>query len=124
MPHKIYISEDSSYIILEVEGEVTRANAMEFNIEAHGLGRKVGINKYLVNMINARNVDSTINNYLFTYNDMKEASEIDLTAVVAAVVSPEDHSHDFIETLAKNSGLNLTLFRSLDEALEYLKGKK
>jgi hypothetical protein len=123
MPFRISLSDDSSYIILEVTGEITRQNAMQHNLEAHKLGREKGIKKYLVDCTNARNVDSVLNNYQFAYSDMRHTEGIDITAIVAAVVAPEDHSHDFIETAARNSGLNLTLFRNKQKAVEFLKSQ-
>jgi hypothetical protein len=123
MTHQIYLSEDSQYIILEVEGEITRENAMVFNLEAHKLGKELALNKYLVDLTNARNVESTLNNYQFTYGDMKQEPGINLTAIAALVVAEDDHSHDFFETLAKNSGLNVTLFRDKEKAIEYLNKK-
>jgi len=123
MSHMISLSDDSTYIILEVRGEITRQTAMQFNLEAHKLGKRKGIKKYLMDCINARNVDTVLNNYQFAYEDMRHTEGIDITAIVAAVVAPEDHSHDFIETTAKNSGLNVTLFRDKQKAIEFLKSK-
>ncbi|OGU53499.1 MAG: hypothetical protein A2080_00765 [Ignavibacteria bacterium GWC2_36_12] len=123
MSHMISLSDDSTYIILEVRGEITRQTAMQYNLEAHKLGKEKGIKKYLMDCTDARNVDSVLNNYQFAYEDMRHTEGIDITAIVAAVVAPEDHSHDFIETTAKNSGLNVTLFRDKQKAIEFLKSK-
>ncbi len=118
---RISLSDDSSYIILELTGEITRKSIMSHNIEAHKLGKEKGIKKYLVDCTNARNVESVYNNYQFAYHDMRHTEGIDITAIVAAVVAPEDNSHDFLETAARNSGLNLTLFRNKQKAIEFLK---
>jgi hypothetical protein len=121
MLSRISLSDDSSYIILEVTGEITGESIMPHNIKAHELGREKGIKKYLVDCTNARNMETVLNNYQFAYHDMRHTEGIDVTAIVAAVVAPEDHSHDFLETAAKNSGLNLTLFRDRQKAIEFLK---
>lgn len=120
MKYTIRPSADSLYISLKVRGEITRERAMKLNAEAHALGRKLGINKYLVDVTQCRNVETTTNNYQFAYQDMAQADYIDKTARVATLVSPEDHSHDFIETVTKNSGLDNTLFRDRKLALEHL----
>ena len=120
MSERISLSDDSTYIILEITGEINRQCAMQYNLEAHKLGKERGIRKYLVDLTNARNVDTVLNNYQFAYKDMKHTEGIDVTAIVAAVVAPEDHSHDFIETAFRNSGLNLTLFRDKQNAIDYL----
>ncbi|HSP87323.1 MAG TPA: hypothetical protein VLN45_04270 [Ignavibacteriaceae bacterium] len=123
MPYKIYPSEDSSYITLQVEGDFTAKDSMERNLEAHSIAKKLGINKFFVDVTNARNTDTIINNYQFAYEDMRKESGIDKNSIVAIVVSPEDHSHDFVETVAMNSGLNVRFFRDKEKALEYIKSK-
>ncbi len=123
MPHNIYVSDDSSYVILEQSGKITRKHQLQCNIEAHKVGKERKIRKYFVDLIHARNVDSNIENYQFTYEDIRGANEIDRTAVVALLVDPNDHSHDFFETLAQNSGLNVTVFREKGKAIEFLKNK-
>jgi hypothetical protein len=123
MPYHIYISDDSTYVVLEQSGKVTRGIQLQYNIEAHKLGKEHHIKKYLMDLIHARNTESNIENYQFTYEDLRGTNEIDRAAVVAIVVDPEDHSHDFIETLSINSGLNVTLFRDKVKAIEFLKSK-
>jgi len=123
MKYTIKPSADGLYIVLKVKGEITREQAMKQNVEAHALGRKLGINRYLVDATQCRNVETVSNNYGFAYQDMAEADDIDRTARVATLVSPDDHSHDFIETVAKNSGLNMTLFRNRKQAVEHLTKK-
>ena len=60
----------------------------------------------------------------FAYKDMQLAEGIDLNAIVATLVSPDDHSHDFIETVSRNAGLNVTLFTDLDLAKQHLRHAK
>jgi hypothetical protein len=80
----------------------------------------MNINHYLVDVTDARNIDSVKNNYDFAYSDMKAAEGINLTAKVVAVVSPEDHTHDFVETVLCNAGLPIKLFRDREKAIDYL----
>ena len=123
MPYRIYVSEDSTYVTLEQSGKITRKLQLQYNIEAHKIGKEHRIKKYLVDVIHARNTESNIENYQFTNEDVRGTNEIDKSAIVALVVDPEDHSHDFIETLSINSGLNVTLFRDKVKAIEFLKSK-
>ena len=123
MSSRLSLSDDLSYIILEITGEINRQNAMQYNLEAHKLGKEQGIRKYLVDLTNSRNTETVLNNYQFAYGDMKHTEGIDTTAIVAAVVAPDDHSHDFIETAFRNSGLNMTLFRNKQKAIDYLNSK-
>lgn len=120
MEYSITPSEDGKYIILKVKGEMTRAAAMKVNREVHTLGKKLGVNRYLEDVTEARNVESTLDGYKFAYEDMKQAPEVDRFARVALLVSPNDHSHDFIETVSRNTGLNVKIFRAREEAVQHL----
>jgi hypothetical protein len=53
---------------------------------------------------------------------MHETPGIDTEARVAVVIAKGDHSHDFIETVARNSGLNVKLFTEWDRAISFLYG--
>jgi len=120
MPFKLSLSDDERYVILKVWGDVTRQTAMEQNLEAHEFGRQRGVNRYLVDMSESRNVDTVLANYQFAYDDMEHTPGIDKAAKVALLVSEGDHSHDFIETVAKNAGLNVTLFTDEQKAIQHL----
>lgn len=113
-------SADRKYIVQTITNEITRELAIKYNEDAHALGKSLGINKYLVDLRKARNVDTTSNNYNFAYKDMQRDPFVDVFARVAVVVSPDDHSHDFIETVARNSGLDVTLFTDWEKAVEHL----
>lgn len=40
--------------------------------------------------------------------------------LVALLVDPDDHSHDFIEIVARNSGHDFTLFRDHEQVINHL----
>lgn len=120
--HTIRPAPGGKFIEMKVRGEVTRESALRQNLEAHALGQELGIHRYLVDVTEARNVDSVMDDYNFSYADMQKTPGIDRRAVVAMLVSPGDHSHDFIETLSRNTGLNVTLFRDRRAAVRHLIG--
>jgi hypothetical protein len=114
-------SSDRRYIILKVVGDYTRERAMTNTIDAHAVGRELGIHRYLVDMTESRNTESVLANYEFARKEIWEAPEIDTTALVAVLVSPDDHSHDFVETVARNAGLRVTIFRDRARAEQHLR---
>ena len=120
MSYTITPADDGSYIFIKVKGEITRKTAMQQNLEAHALGRRLKIRRYLVDVTEARNVDPAFQNYEFAYSDMQKSDAVDRSARVATLVHPEDHSHDFIETVAQNAGLQVRLFTDLELAKQYL----
>lgn len=123
MSYTIEPSADGTHILMTVHGDMTRELAMESNRKAHRLGRELGIRRYLVDLRDSRNVQSPFSGYQFAYGDMPADPEIDRSARVALLVSPDDHSHDFIETVARNSGLDVTIFRERQAALEHVTGE-
>jgi len=120
MSHTIELSSSKTYIILKIVGPITRKTSTEFNLEAHELGKKLGIKKYLVDLTESRNTDSVANNYNFAREDMKKPG-IDRTARAAILVDPSDRSHDFVLLASKNAGIQVSLFTDLTMAERYLK---
>lgn len=119
MSCEITASEDGRYILLEVVGEINRRTAMAQNLKAHALGRELGIRRYLVDVTRARNTDTALDDYEFAHRDM-QTDGIDVGARVAVLVSPGDRSHEFVETVARNAGMNVRNFEDRDQALRFL----
>lgn len=120
MAHSIEVSPCGRYIILTATGDYTRALAMADNLEAHALGAKLGIRRYLVDVTGARNIESVLDQYEFAYQDMAVDEGIDRHARVALLVAPEDHSHDFVAVAVANSGVDIRLFTDRAEAERHL----
>lgn len=120
MRYSIRPSENRDYIVLAVVGDFKGRDMMKYIIESHALGKDLRINRYLVDVTRARNIDSILGNYDFAYSDIKKQKGIDLGARIAAVVSPGDQSHDFIETVLFNAGLSIKLFTDPEMARKYL----
>lgn len=119
MPLSLSTSEDAKFIIMKITGDINRRIAIEYDLEAHKLGNELGINCYLMDLTESRNTDTVLDSYSFAYKDVN-VEEIDKTAIVALLVAQDDHSHDFIETVSKNAGLNVQLFRDRTLAENYL----
>ena len=119
MTYSIEPSEDKTFITIKVVGDITRNSAMKQNIEAHALGKKLGINKYLLDARESRNNETVIDNYEFAYNDMAKPM-FDASARVAIIVSEDDHSHDFVVTASMNAGYHVKLFYDFDSAKQFL----
>jgi hypothetical protein len=120
MNYTITPSADGMFIILKVKGNINRRIAMEMNLDAHALGKRLRVGRYLVDVTEARNTDPIGESYEFAYSDMQKREGIDKFALVATLVSPDDHSHDFMETVARNAGLNVKIFTDKDEAMRFL----
>jgi hypothetical protein len=114
-------AEDGHYIILKLVGTSGRP---EFQgvLEAHALGARLGIHRYLVDLTDAHNADRTMDDYALAYDDFPHSPTIDRFAKVVALAKPDDHSHDFLVTLFKNAGSPIQLFHDREVALQALLG--
>ena len=119
MKYNISVSDDRKFILLKATGIINRLLVIQYFIEAHTLGKQEGINRYLVDFTECRNTDTVLRNYTLAYQDMKDP-RIDQGARTALLVSFHDHSHDFLETLLRNSGNDVTLFHDHELALWHL----
>lgn len=120
MNYTITPSDSGDYIITKVHGEIDRTFGLHLAIESQAHGDKVNIRKFLIDVTESVNVDSVIDQYRFANSDLTESNELDHYSRIAVLVSPDDHSHDFIETVVRNVGINLRLFRNRQEALSFL----
>lgn len=116
---EIKISENSKYIIVRVDENMTKSLAEHLGIEASNLGKKKHITKFLYDLRNSRNIESINTNYIFAYQEVKK---IDLNPgnMVAMLTSVGDNSHNFVETVLRNAGFNVRIFNEEQEALKWL----
>ncbi|MDY6906456.1 MAG: STAS/SEC14 domain-containing protein [Thermodesulfobacteriota bacterium] len=120
MDYAVSVSSCSTYILCRVSGGFTADEARAFALEVEQLGREKDIKRFLFDVREAVNESSIFRNYEYAYNDMPEMG---LTRAVrsAILASPEDRSHDFVETLCQNAGYNVQLFKDEQEARAWLK---
>ncbi len=119
MDYSIEVVRGQHFIRVTAKGDLTRENALKMNEEAHQVGKDNGINQYLVDVREARNVESVTNNYKIAYKDMQKEM-FDRNAKVAFLTHQDDHSHDFVEMVFRNAGFNVRLFREKEKALAFL----
>lgn len=117
------VVEDEKYIILAGKGEIRSGDPkalIQPLVEAFELAKKLGIRKILVDVTAARNALRIFDNYEIVTHTIAQEPAIDRHMRVALLVSPDDHSHDFTETVARNAGFNFTLYRDRTQALASL----
>jgi hypothetical protein len=112
--------DSGDYILIEVEGDMTRAVGKEVIDKAHRLARELGIEKFFMDLTKAVNRDTSIEQFQFANSDMRESKEFNRFAKCAGLVAAHDHSHDFVETVIRNIGINFRLFRNRQQAMEFI----
>ena len=118
--YKIFLSEDGKYIIAKHWGTLNSKLILERTLEAHALGEKLNITRHLMDVTEATNTEPLIDTYKFAHKDVRRTPGIRTEVRVAVLVSPDDHSHDFAETVARNAGQDVTIFRDRESAIAHL----
>jgi hypothetical protein len=121
--HEILVSPDRSHIVLRIIGPTGR-NRMGQVFEAHRLGAQLDIHCFLVDLRQAVDLESPADDYAMANHDFPNTPLVDLAARVCCVVSPGDHSHDFLIAAFRESGSNIERFESLAEAEAYLRADR
>ena len=119
MTKEIKVSDNGKYIIVRVDEDMTRTLAESLGLEAMHLGIKKNLNKFLYDLRNSRNKETINANYIFAKQDLKRLDP-NPNNKIAMLTSPNDKSHDFIETVLRNAGYNVKLFIVEEEAIIWL----
>lgn len=81
------------------------------------LGRKPGINRYLVDVTISRNAAPVPDNYNFAHSKKKTFLGIDPTVRVATQVSAGDRGHNFIETVSRQRDMDVFIYTDRFQAI-------
>lgn len=120
MEYTLRISEDGLYVIITTTGSLTNESSLEQTTVVKEFARKYKLNKLFYDMVDCRYTGSIIGHYTYA-NDLMTASEhISRADRVVILVDQDDHSHDFLETVSKNNGFDVTIFRNREDAIRHL----
>jgi hypothetical protein len=119
MHYTMDLPEHGKYVRVLVTGDITREFAGRYSIAAKELAEQHGRKRFLFDLRQARNVESTVQNYQYAYADMPRF-ELDRLSRAAIIRDPEDHSHDFVELVSRNAGYNVRFFTSEEAAIAWL----
>jgi hypothetical protein len=120
MFYTISPSPDGKYIIVRVTVDMTRNLAKEIASQALSVGQELGIKYFLLDLTQSRNRESIFGSYESAYIDMANMRVQMRFTRTAMLVDPQDDSHNFNETVLRNVGLNVTLFRDRHLAVQHL----
>lgn len=119
MNNEIKVSDSGKYIIVNVNTDMTRTLAEQLGAEATHLGKKKNINLFFYDLRNSINKESINANYIFAKQEVLKIEPSYLNKI-AMLVSPNDKSHDFVETVLRNAGHNVLIFNDEEKALSWL----
>jgi hypothetical protein len=115
----VYLSEDGKYIIANVKSPMTIELGQRCGVDAHALGDKTGVKRYLFDLRGAPNVEATTRNYEFANKQMADTG-FSRKARSALLTDPSDRSHDYIAGLMRTAGYNVKIFDDEQAAIDWL----
>lgn len=121
MAYTIEVSPDGCFLVITVRGSFGSEEGLKYTAEAHALGARLGIDRVLVDVTGAVNSDVTENSYDFAYRRLPRGADHPGPRRIATLVSPDDHSHDFVLLASQNAGFNVRSFRDRAAAESYLR---
>jgi len=122
MPYSISLAENDTILVVKISSPSDTCTAFDYANEIHDYMVKMGIKKLLVDCTECELVSTITGIYKLAYDDLNKLSDFQYKARTALLVSSDDHSRDFMETVFINTGHILRLFRNREQAMEYLKG--
>ena len=124
MEHTIRLAESGDYIEALVVGDLTRAGIARVTGDYYKLGSEIGVHCFLLDVTRSRNTEGPVDNARITTVDGR-ARVVSFEAMVAILVDPSDHSHDWPAALAQvrgaAKGLDIRLFWDRAEAIAHLR---
>ena len=119
MSYRIELSDNRKYLTCQIDVPLTAEVANAYTPELDRMSREMGIKRFLFDVRNSRNALSTVDNYDYAHQEMKEM-ELQKDVRAAILTAPDDHSHDFFEIACQNEGYNVRIFRGKAEAIAWL----
>jgi hypothetical protein len=119
MDYEITTPPGKNYVHIKVYETITPDLERSFASEAIKQAKAHNRMHYFTDVTGVRNVSDPADMYKLAYQELA-AMGMDRRSKIAILVSADDHSHDFIETVFVNAGYLCLLFHDPDHALAWL----
>lgn len=116
---RVSVSPSGKHILVQVFAPMDSDVGRRGSQAATVLAKEKGINRFLIDSRLVPNVQTVSRNYEFAYRELDNLG-FPRDSRTALLVAPNDSSHDFMETLFKNAGYSVRLFRDAAEAVTWL----
>ena len=116
---EVSVSENGQFIIIDIKGPITNDLGRRCGIAGVELGQTTAIKCYLFDLRGAPNVENTLANYKFAYEEISDFGFPKDTRS-ALLTDPGDRSHEFMETVFMNAGYVVRLFTDEMSAISWL----
>jgi len=119
MPFTVHVSDEDNIIQLKFDGSVDESQFLQSRDEVRRLQEVQNPLDALVDMRLADMTLSTMEIFNFGANFTTPISQ-----KIALLIASLDNDMRFLETVARNRGISVTIFQDYDEAVQFLTKKK
>ena len=120
MPYHLSIEEHPGYVHARASGEMSAENALRFLVEANAACRQRGGRSLLLEFgFSGPSLDGGAIYEIITARSA-HATAFERIAYVDASTERDKAHMQFAETIARNRGVNVRLFRGVEEARQWL----
>jgi len=123
MKYELSISESGGYISIKVNQPMTTDLGRRCGVDAARLANERNITNFMFDVRKAPNLQSVTEDYIYAYKEMAHFG-FSKAMRSALLVSPDDRSHDFIETAFRNAGYIVKIFTDESSAISWLEKKE
>ena len=122
MDFDLTLAPDGSHAVLTNYKDVTPASTVERQRAMQAFAAAHGVSRFLIDTRGKRYTGGTLDLYTFARHTLPDES-FDRGWKVVLVTSPDDNSHDFLETVTRNVGYNVMVFKDYDKGMAWLMGE-
>jgi hypothetical protein len=119
MDFDLRLAPDGGHAIMTNHADVTRAAAVARQRAMQAFSERHKVTRFLIDTRGKQWVGGPRELYTFVRTTLPEEN-YNRHWRVALVTSPDDNSHDFLETVSHNVGYHVMVFKSIEKAREWL----
>ena len=119
MDFELCLATDGLHAIMTNYADVTHLSAVDRQRAMQAFSDEHKVTRFLIDTRGKRFVGGPIELHNFVRKTLPDEG-YDRHWRVALVTSPDDNSHDFLETVSQNAGYHVMVFKSLERAQDWL----
>jgi hypothetical protein len=119
MDFELCLAPQGDHAIMTNYADVTHPSAVERQRAMQAFSDEHKVTRFLIDTRGKQFVGGPIELYTFVRRTLPDEG-YNRHWRVALVTSPDDHSHDFLETVSQNAGYQVMVFKSFTTAQEWL----
>jgi hypothetical protein len=120
MNFELCLATDGGHAIMTNHADVTHSSAIQHQRAMQAFADEHKVTRFLIDTRGKRFVGGPVELYTFVRNTLP-AEGYDRHWHVALVTSPDDNSHDFLETVCHNVGYHVMVFKNFTSAQDWLR---